>query len=131
MPPISLSIQINSPCHESWENMEPTEQARYCNSCKKQVIDFTGFTDQQIRQYFLNNPIPVCGRMLTSQTDHIYKDPSPKIKRNLAPVAASLLTLAAITSEAAPLTPLKANIVQAQLPGITATPLPTDSIVIS
>jgi hypothetical protein len=129
--PISLSLQLNSPCQENWNNMEPTEQGQFCNSCQKAVVDFTGLTDQQILQYFLNNPIPVCGRMLTTQKDRLYYNSTPKTNRYLSPVAASLLTLAAISSEAAPPAPLKANITQAQLPAVTATPLLTDSIIIS
>jgi hypothetical protein len=129
---ISLSIKIDSPCHENWENMEPTEQGRFCNSCQKAVVDFTGLTDQQILQYFLKNPVPVCGRMLVSQKHRLYEHSTPKVKRNLAPIAASLLTLAAITAEAAPPAPLKWKISQVQLPGYKmAQPMPADSVIIS
>ena len=44
-------LQINEPCHQNWDAMTATEQGKFCNSCNKQVIDFTTFTDAQIVAY--------------------------------------------------------------------------------
>jgi hypothetical protein len=82
--------------------MTPTQQGRFCNKCEKPVVDFTGFTDQQVLQYFLTNPFPVCGRLQQAQREHTFIDTSPKINRSLSPVAAAtLLTLTAISMAAA------------------------------
>lgn len=129
---ISLSLQMHSPCQENWNNMEPGEQGRFCNTCQKTVIDFTGFTDQEIFQYFIKNPFPVCGKMLASQNDRRYEEVQPKVNRHLSPIAASLLTLAAITTEAAPATPLKPGTNLAQQPtNKQSTATLTDSVIIS
>jgi hypothetical protein len=129
---ISLTLQMNSPCDENWNGMEATNQGRFCNKCQKTVIDFTGFTDNQILQHFLKHPFPVCGRMLASQRDNKYENATAKINRNLSPVAATLLTLVAITSEASPPAPLRVNMQQDQPPlNKQVTAIPADSILIS
>ncbi len=129
---ISLTIQMNTPCEENWNGMEPTEAGRFCNKCQKPVINFVDLSDQQILQYFLEHPYPVCGRMLTTQRDHHFVHTTPTINRNLSPVTATLLTLATITTEAAPPTPMIVNKAQAQQPHLKQTPaIPADSLLIS
>ncbi|OQP65388.1 hypothetical protein A3860_17125 [Niastella vici] len=128
---ISVSIQLNNPCSEDWNGMEPTEQGRFCNSCQKPVIDFTHFTDQQILEYFLQHPFPVCGRIGHTQRDRHYSPSTVKTNRHLSPVAATLMTLATITTEAAcseteRVKPLQVQSVDKQTPGVRA-----DSVIIS
>jgi hypothetical protein len=123
---------MNMPCEENWNGMEPTEAGRFCNKCQKSVINFVDLSDQQILQYFLENPFPVCGRMLTTQRDHHFVHTTPKINRHVFPVTATLLTLATITAEAAPPTPLIVNRPPVQQPHIKQTPaIPADSLLIS
>jgi len=114
---ISLTIQMNMPCDENWSGMEPTEQGRFCNKCQKNVVNFVDLTNQQILNYFLEHPFPVCGRMLNSQRDYNFENSKSKINRNLSPVAATLLTLATITAEASHPPHLPVNMLQEQLPG--------------
>lgn len=68
--PSYLHIQVNKPCQENWEAMHPAEQGRYCDSCKKSVIDFTSMSDEQLVAYFKNHTGSVCGRFETSQLEH-------------------------------------------------------------
>ena len=68
--PSYLHIQVNKPCQENWEAMHPAEQGRYCDSCKKNVIDFTSMSDEQLVAYFKNHTGSVCGRFETSQLEH-------------------------------------------------------------
>jgi len=67
---MSKKIQINipTPCHESWDQMNPVEQGRYCNSCNKAVIDFTNMSDRELAQFF-KKPLTggTCGRFLQEQ----------------------------------------------------------------
>jgi hypothetical protein len=129
---ISLTIQMNTPCDEHWNGMEPTEAGRFCNKCQKPVINFVDLSDQQILQYFLEHPYPVCGRMLTTQRDHHFEHTTPTINRHLFPVTATLLTLATITTEAAPPTPLIVNRSPVQQPHIKQAPANlADSLLIS
>lgn len=128
---ISVSIEMNNPCSEDWNKMEPTERGRFCNSCQKTVIDFTHLTGQQIQDYFLQHPFRGCGRMLHTPQDKHYSPSTAKTNRHLSPVAATLLTLAAITTEAAhsevgPVKQLQEQPANKQTPGVQA-----DTVIIS
>ena len=35
-------LRIDTPCHEEWERMTPTERGRHCASCDREVFDLTG-----------------------------------------------------------------------------------------
>ncbi len=63
-----LSIRIDNPCSENWENMTPFERGRFCYSCSKQVIDFTAMKDAEIVAYFRKHS-NVCGRLNEEQLD--------------------------------------------------------------
>ena len=64
----SVLLSIPEPCHEDWQNMTPTDQGRFCNSCAKQVVDFSMMSDQEVLHYFsgIKNE-NVCGRALPAQ----------------------------------------------------------------
>src|SRR5687767_9825028 len=65
-----VSIQIPNPCHESWENMQLNNQGRFCGSCQKTVIDFTGKSDLEIRNILLEQTgKKVCGHFKKTQVD--------------------------------------------------------------
>jgi hypothetical protein len=34
-------LHIDSPCHEDWSRMTPTERGRHCAKCSKEVLDLT------------------------------------------------------------------------------------------
>lgn len=63
----TLQVHIAQPCHENWEAMLPDEKGRFCQSCNKQVIDFTHMTDQQLLHYFTHAKGPTCGRFAQDQ----------------------------------------------------------------
>jgi hypothetical protein len=65
-------IRIPEPCHENWENMKPGEKGRFCDSCAKNVIDFTKMTDREIGSFFRNRPADVCGRFKNTQIEKSY-----------------------------------------------------------
>lgn len=65
----SLKLSIPVPCHENWENMTPTEQGRFCASCKKEVVDFSIMTDVQILRYFSNYSGNTCGNFELAQLE--------------------------------------------------------------
>lgn len=58
----NIQLYIPEPCHEDWNKMSTTQQGRYCESCCKQVIDFTTMSDQQIIDYLSNTKNKTCGR---------------------------------------------------------------------
>jgi hypothetical protein len=63
----ALSIHIATPCHEDWQQMTPVDKGRFCQSCAKQVVDFSVMTDQQILNYISNASGSMCGRFADDQ----------------------------------------------------------------
>lgn len=69
---MQYKITIPRPCQQNWDRMIPDETGRYCNSCKKSVIDFTDKTDEAIQQFIIDHfDQPVCGRFKNSQVHRI------------------------------------------------------------
>jgi hypothetical protein len=63
----SLTVQIPQPCHERWDEMQPTEQGRFCASCQKTVVDYTALSDQELVQLLSKIPETSCGRFRNEQ----------------------------------------------------------------
>ena len=61
-------IAIPKPCHQDWQSMTPLEKGRFCDSCKKEVYDFTKASDREILNTFDQNK-KVCGRFNVSQLE--------------------------------------------------------------
>jgi len=58
-------VKIPEPCHESWDKMTPTQQGKFCLSCKKEVVDFSNKSTDEIINYFQsrgNTKERICGR---------------------------------------------------------------------
>lgn len=61
--------------------MDASAQGAFCQSCQKEVIDFTKMNDETLRSFFEDAPKRVCGRFRTNQLDrNLY---SPIIKRGM------------------------------------------------
>jgi len=63
----NYTIHIPTPCHENWNAMAPVEQGRFCQSCAKQVVDFSMMTDQEVLNYFNTSTGNTCGRFNNDQ----------------------------------------------------------------
>lgn len=63
----SVKIKIDTPCTEDWNAMQPAARGRFCDSCAKNVVDFTGMTDSQIAKYLLQHNGSICGRVKSTQ----------------------------------------------------------------
>ncbi|MEX6626085.1 carboxypeptidase-like regulatory domain-containing protein [Tenacibaculum salmonis] len=57
-----FKLEINTPCSEKFNEFKPTKLGGFCNSCDKEVIDFTKMTTQEISYYFKNNSKNTCGQ---------------------------------------------------------------------
>lgn len=67
--------QIPEPCSENWETMRIGLHSRFCDNCKKDVVDFTKKSRQQILEYLLeNHNRQVCGHIRPSQLDFSHSD---------------------------------------------------------
>ncbi|CAM1369864.1 carboxypeptidase-like regulatory domain-containing protein [Tenacibaculum xiamenense] len=78
----NFSISIKSPCQENFESFEPTQKGGFCDSCQKEVIDFTKMSSQEILSYFKqNNSQNTCGKFKNSQLNTFYAEP-PQLKKH-------------------------------------------------
>ena len=60
--------------------MTQAEKGRFCASCQKQVIDFTGMSDAQLAVFFKKPSTgSVCGRFYQDQLDHDIEIPRKRI----------------------------------------------------
>ncbi len=59
---------MNFTCSRSWEEMTPMEGGRFCNSCQKPVIDFTGWDRNELIAFFKTKP-DSCGQFEAHQVD--------------------------------------------------------------
>ena len=51
----SFKLSIQNPCAEKFEDFRPTPAGGFCQSCQKEVIDFTKMTDQELIDYYNQN----------------------------------------------------------------------------
>lgn len=64
------NISIPQACHESWQQMAPVDNGRYCQSCRKKVTDFTGMSNAEVINY-LADKTNSCGRFSDAQLKSI------------------------------------------------------------
>ena len=65
-------ISIDTPCHQKWEGMTPMGKGRFCDSCSKNVIDFSVMSEKEIVFFFKNKPLNTCGRFTKEQVGKTY-----------------------------------------------------------
>lgn len=72
-------LDIESPCSEDFNSFTPTKKGGFCDSCSKEVIDFTKLSQKEINDYFHNKKDnTICGRFTAEQLKTTYE---PKSKR--------------------------------------------------
>lgn len=77
----SLKVVIADPCHENWNAMSPTDQGRFCSSCSKPVIDFSGMSDLRLTEFLQENKGEhMCGRFADGQLNRKLMNPLPAQK---------------------------------------------------
>jgi len=75
-----IQLHIPEPCYENWEKMSASERGRFCASCQKEVIDFTGMSDQQLVQFFRKPSAgSICGRLNQDQLETDIRIPQKRI----------------------------------------------------
>jgi len=73
----NVILKINKPCSQNWNEMTPSGKGRFCDSCAKQVIDFSTMSDQQILGYIQKKEGSLCGRLAVNQMNRVLVSPSP------------------------------------------------------
>lgn len=69
-----LRPQLKFSCPENWEKMTPVTGGRFCGSCEKVVIDFSGMSDAEILAMLRNNTTQLCGRFRNEQLENPFGD---------------------------------------------------------
>jgi len=85
----NIAIHIPQPCHEDWQQMTPVDKGRFCQSCAKQVVDFSLMTDRQVLNYLSTASGRVCGRFAEDQLQRPLQ-PTKQEKKKIWWVAAAM-----------------------------------------
>lgn len=68
------NLEISTPCSENFNEFKSTEKGSFCDSCRKEVIDFTKFRTDEIASYFRSHSSQnTCGRFTSKQLNHTYE----------------------------------------------------------
>ena len=62
----TIHIKVAKPCQEDWNNFHQTNNGGFCQSCQKEVIDFSQISSEEIVAVLQNNPNS-CGRFRSDQ----------------------------------------------------------------
>jgi len=63
----SKNLKLNNPCTEKWENMKPNKGGGFCESCAKNVIDFTQLSHLEISEKLKKTNGNICARLTKTQ----------------------------------------------------------------
>jgi len=73
-----LSLSIQKPCGENFNDFEPRNNGGFCQACQKTVIDFSSMSNEEIKTFFENRSAgKVCGRFKQSQLTHFGPKSAP------------------------------------------------------
>lgn len=92
-----MNLSINNPCTESFAKFASTEAGGFCQSCQKEVVDFTKMTEPEILHYFANRPTQTCGYFHQSQLKSYAEVVPPKRKWATNLVGTGLLSFSLFT----------------------------------
>lgn len=73
-------ISIPEPCQEDWDGMKETGLGRYCNSCERNIQDYSKMSDNELVQLLMSDQ-PHCGNFDEAQLDRVLQ----LDRRNLLP----------------------------------------------
>lgn len=68
MKPNPIYLSVHSPCHEKWSDMTATTAGAFCQSCSKEVVDFSRMSDREVIAYLSTHQLS-CGRFRKDQLD--------------------------------------------------------------
>jgi hypothetical protein len=106
-------ITLSSPCSEDLSNMQNTACGKFCNSCQKEVYDFTRLSDNEIYKIMQANNGNVCAQLTNVQLQNGFTYTEETYNNTVwLKYAASILFIGGITnafgqSKIQKLTPIK------------------------
>jgi hypothetical protein len=97
----TFSISVKEPCSENFINFKKTKNGGYCNSCQKEVIDFTKLSNTELVKYLKKDERSTCGlfkssQLKTHQLNSVSAMKSKIFARSLGLASFSLLAMCAI-----------------------------------
>ena len=99
MKKLPFRITLDSPCSEDLNNMQDTTCGKFCNSCQKEVFDFTKLSDNEIYKIMQANTGKVCAQLTSAQLENGFTY-TEETYNNIAwlKYAASILFMGGITN---------------------------------
>ena len=90
------SINVENPCHESWEKMTGDSRQRFCELCNKQVHNLSEMTSAQAEELLANSQSRLCvryyrnadGSVMTSDRRDTHETRFRRVMRRLVVSAA-------------------------------------------
>jgi len=100
---LHLKIQPASPCPASWEDMRGNDRVRFCETCKKNVYNFSSLTGEEAFQLLNENEGRLCAKLFRRWDGSILTSDCPRRRRiRLAQIGAGIgfgaATLAAMAA---------------------------------
>lgn len=89
----SYLLNIQDPCNEKWNTMQPHDRGKFCLQCSKEVIDFTKLDNTEIIQIIEQSKSRICGRMSVSQLNRLIEIPSKKNRSKLRKVLTAIFLI--------------------------------------
>lgn len=94
----NFSLSITTPCSEKWASFTPTLKGGFCSSCRKEVVDYTNLSDEEIISFFKNKPANTCGRFRADQLKPYAETPLVKINPGFTLLKAGLMSFLMLVS---------------------------------
>lgn len=80
MIPNQVKIVIKNPCSQDWNSMSEDSTGKFCQSCQKNVIDFTSKSDSDIKEFLKDKQgEKLCGRFYVHQVERIRIEIDPNL----------------------------------------------------
>lgn len=102
----TFQLEINSPCHENFNNMIPNANGSFCNSCAKNVIDLSTKTNSEVEKFITETKDKnICAQLNVSQLEQIFEYETNSKNNNFkyaVAVAASILLTSNIVAQESP-----------------------------
>mgnify|MGYP003667859930 FL=1 len=94
----SITITVKEPCKEKFTNFSKTDKGGFCNSCQKEIIDFTKTSNEELIRHFKTASNKTCGKFKASQlstykTNSFYPMNNSILSKGIGMMTLSLLAL--------------------------------------
>jgi len=94
----TVTISVKEPCTKNFSTFSTTKKGGFCQSCEKEVIDFTKFSDKELVRYLSSTNKKTCGKfnvmqLKTYKPNSLHHMKHAMIYKGIAMMSFSLLAL--------------------------------------